>query len=519
MTVAGQFFHSLSVTVLNSRRSLRDRSFCGSTCPQVDDAPADTSFESGSFESGSFESGSFESGTNLVTNVRARRARRLSINHSFSVAVPLAILCNMNRATRTKAGSDSPATAAHCRLFSRTAFWLAIVLSASCQTPLRAQQQVDFETQELAVQLTVGYAVRTIDMNSDGQLDIAIVDSKRILWLENPTWSEHVIYATPDARFDNVCFAPHDVNGDGRVDLALGADWQFGNSDSGGTIGWLEHPESGPWTYRQIASEPTTHRMNWVDIQGNGRPTLVVAPLKGRGTRGPGFDQVGIRLLGFQPGASPAVETWDQRVITDQLHVMHNFDVTDLDDDGHLDLVTASYEGASWLRFNADGSVKDLRRLGAGQEQPAPKRGASEIRRGKLGDGRNYLATVEPWHGDKIVVYVQPDNWLESNQLWQRFVIDDQLVWGHAVACANLDDDPDEELVIGVRDNQNDQHRCGLRIYDPQDAVQGQWQRQIVDPGGVAIEDLTVADLDGDGDNDIVAVGRATHNAKIYWNR
>jgi hypothetical protein len=25
--------------------------------------------------------------------------------------------------------------------------------------------------------------------------------------------------------------------------------------------------------------------------------------------------------------------------------------------------------------------------------------------------------------------------------------------------------------------------------------------------------------LDGDGDHDIIAVGRASHNVKIYWNR
>ena len=87
------------------------------------------------------------------------------------------------------------------------------------------------------------------------------------------------------------------------------------------------------------------------------------------------------------------------------------------------------------------------------------------------------------------------------------------------MACANLDDDADQELVIGVRDNQSDQHRCGLRIYDPVDAAAGKWQRTVHDPGGVAIEDLTVADLDGDGDIDIVAVGRATHNVKIYWNQ
>jgi hypothetical protein len=34
----------------------------------------------------------------------------------------------------------------------------------------------------------------------------------------------------------------------------------------------------------------------------------------------------------------------------------------------------------------------------------------------------------------------------------------------------------------------------------------------------VATEDLAAADLDGDGRVDVVAVGRATHNVRIYWN-
>ncbi len=43
--------------------------------------------------------------------------------------------------------------------------------------------------------------------------------------------------------------------------------------------------------------------------------------------------------------------------------------------------------------------------------------------------------------------------------------------------------------------------------------------RLILDNGGVAVEDLAAADLDGDGKTDIVAVGRATGNCRIYWNR
>jgi len=43
-----------------------------------------------------------------------------------------------------------------------------------------------------------------------------------------------------------------------------------------------------------------------------------------------------------------------------------------------------------------------------------------------------------------------------------------------------------------------------------------QWQKHVIDTGGVATEDLVVADLTGDGHPDIVAGGRATHNVKLY---
>ena len=97
-------------------------------------------------------------------------------------------------------------------------------------------------------------------------------------------------------------------------------------------------------------------------------------------------------------------------------------------------------------------------------------------------------------------------------------MLDSKLKWGHAVWCANLDDDADDELIIGVRDNLDSDNRCGLRIYDPVDAGNGKWKRIVVDPGSVAIEDAAAGDLNGDGKTDVVAVGRATHNVKIYWN-
>ncbi|WP_305807723.1 FG-GAP repeat domain-containing protein, partial [Staphylococcus epidermidis] len=58
----------------------------------------------------------------------------------------------------------------------------------------------------------------------------------------------------------------------------------------------------------------------------------------------------------------------------------------------------------------------------------------------------------------------------------------------------------------------------GVRLYR-YDEKGKKWERYILEDGGVAVEDLTVADLNGDGKPDIIAVGRATGNARIYWNQ
>ena len=118
-----------------------------------------------------------------------------------------------------------------------------------------------------------------------------------------------------------------------------------------------------------------------------------------------------------------------------------------------------------------------------------------------------------------MVVYTRPlDEKSATDGLWPRQVLDEELKWGHAVVCVDLDGDGDEELAIGVRDTLSAERPCGLRIYDPGNSSGTAWQRTLVDPGGVAIEDLVSGDLDGDGRADLVAVGRATKNVRIYWN-
>lgn len=388
-----------------------------------------------------------------------------------------------------------------------------------------ARAEVAFRIQEISDRLTVGYAVQLVDVSEDGRPDIVVVDSDRVVWFENPTWKMQTLLDGLTKR-DNVSLAPADIDGDGRIDFALAADWRPSDTRTSGTLQWLTRgPTGDKWTLHDIGTEPTIHRIRFAALDGDARPELLVVPLFGRGSTAPHFREAPLRILSYKIPDDPVKGPWTPTVINEELHVAHNFLPTDMNHDGLPDLVVASFEGVSLIEQRPGGQWK-RRLLGTGNQRTTPSRGASEIKLGHLADGRDYLATIEPWHGNQVVVYLPPDGGATSSEPWRRQVLDEQLKWGHAVWCEDLDGDADQELIIGVRDNLDEQNRSGLRIYDPHssalaagDAVTDvTWSRQLVDPGGVAIEDLAVGDLNGDSRPDIVAAGRSTKNVRIYWN-
>lgn len=378
-----------------------------------------------------------------------------------------------------------------------------------------------FKVQEIASDLKIGYAVLIADLNADSKPDIVVVDKHRVVWYENPTWKVRTILQGK-TKPDNVCITALDIDGGGDLELVLGAGWGAGTKVPG-TLQWLKRGKTldDEWALHPIpCDEPMVHRAHTADLDGDGKPEIVMAPLQGRDctAKGNWTDGRPVRIVAYKVPKDPTdPKAWKPEVISEGLHVVHNFwawpGVPGL-------MSTASYEGISLIQ-KKDGKFVTGLFHPANQEDPKGSRGASEITRAELPGLGGVIATIEPWHGNQVVVYYRTGN----PRATVRRVIDSDLRWGHAIAFGDLAGDGNPCVVAGVRDDPNPKRgdtfteRRGVRLYRCTDGKGEKWDRHILENGGVAVEDLAVGDLNGDGKPDIVAVGRQTGNCRIYWNQ
>jgi hypothetical protein len=351
----------------------------------------------------------------------------------------------------------------------------------------------------------VCYAVATADVNGDGNEDVVAVSENRVQWYENPTWVKHVILEDQTER-DNVCLAPVDIDGDGQVDFGLGAGWT-----KIGTIQWIGRtadPDAN-WAVHFIGKELSTHRMSFADVLGVGKPQLVVSPLNKSVAEG-------ARLTAFEIPANPRDERWTPTILDDSLNRVHAHTHVDWDGKSPIDTLTASEEGIHLIRRSDGGFTRTELAPGANADN-SQDRGAGEIKVGRWGKER-LLATIEPMHGDKAVVYLPSSEDRKSD--WTRIVLDDTLKQGHAVWTVDLTGDDRDEIVIGHREpGTGDIRGPGLYVFESASDDGQAWKKHVIDDGGCAVEDARAADLNGDGRPDLIAGGRATHNVRIYWNR
>ena len=375
-----------------------------------------------------------------------------------------------------------------------------------------------FEPQVVDAAIGIGYGLAIGDVNGDAKPDILLADAREIVWYQNPTWKKHRIAGSLTKR-DHVCIAARDVDGDGKVEVAVGAQWNPGetiNEAESGAVFYLQRPVGGEgdWTAVALPHEPTVHRIGWVK-NGAGQPCLVVVPLHGRGNKN-GAGENGVRIHTFAFPAQPAdPAAWKPQLLTDRLHITHNFDLQAMGLGETM--VVAGREGFAEAKPQGDGWEIAISSLTDRPGTAVSFAGVGEIRFGPVGGDMatgSSIAAIEPFHGPHLALYEKD----QATREWKRQVLDSTMNQGHALACGHLLGLRRQQIIAGWREPNAD-GAFGIRIHW-QEKADEPWQKAWIASGNsMACEDLKLADLDADGRLDIIASGRSTKNVVIYWNR
>lgn len=365
-----------------------------------------------------------------------------------------------------------------------------------------------FTRQVLDNEFHKGYRIKSADINGDKKQDLIAVSDRlpEILWFENPGWEKHILLNKTSRNID---VSPCDVDRDGDIDMALACRFNLNESERGGYIYWLENPgrvDDREWVMHYIDSVPTSHRIRWADVNGDGMKELINLPIVGVGAEAPGFD-VPLDLVCYRVPEDPAAGSWGRTVIDNTLHLAHGLCIVRWDNDIREDILTASLEGINLYRSTSVGNDFSWEKTNLVRGKPGsrPNTGSSEISVGNPGNTANrYLATIEPWHGNQVVVYT-PDN-----DRWKRNVIDTTFNNGHALGCVDLNYDGCDEIVAGHRGE-------GYNLYIFQYRTESnEWIRTDLDRGGMSAAGICIFDAGSDGWFDIAACGSQTQNVVLY---
>jgi len=406
---------------------------------------------------------------------------------------------------------------------------LACVLVAGAATLAAEPPEPKFTAVTLDDHIQIGYGLAIADVDGDGHPDILLADKKQFVWYRNPgpgqshdpaAWHKYLLAENLTVD-DNVCIAAQDIDGDGKCEIAVGAAWKPADTENSGAVFYLipTADRTQPWTSVKFpAVEPTTHRMRWIKLE-DGKWGLLVAPLHGRANKN--GEGVPVKVLLYRPPSDPHAE-WPSEVVADRFHMTHNF----------VRLSVASAAGKNTPDTVLLGGKEGLMSFRHAKSQwqattPTmagdPPAGVGEVRVGSLLNGVQFITTVEPMHGNMLAVYL-PQKAGSGATALERHVLSDKLVEGHALACGNIlggypGVSASDQIVVGWRGKAGTTDTpIGLALWAPLDAKGEKWRESVIDPDGMACEDLQLADLDGSGKLAIIASGRRTHNVKIYFN-
>lgn len=229
------------------------------------------------------------------------------------------------------------------------------------------------------------------------------------------------------------------------------------------------------------------------DISGNGQPDIVA---------GQGLDNTDVYW--FEPSGDPR-DSWERHLLTDTFEKYHDLLVTDVDDDGDLEVVGLSQESETVFYYDIPPSPR---------QSPWPDEylhivdGEREVEGVAAvdidGDGRTELIA------GPNVYSRDPDDPTD----WRRQSI--VSGWDNTrVAVADLDEDGDPEVILSEGDSPHlGSHPGRVAWFDPRD-----WAETVLKDDLFCPHTLEVADFTGNGRPDlfVAEMGLGKHESPRHF--
>lgn len=329
--------------------------------------------------------------------------------------------------------------------------------------------------------------VRTADFDQDGDLDIVIASANFIGWYENLDGLGTYGFPLPIQidLIQSFSLCPADIDNDGKIDLVV----SFFDEDQ---VVWYRNLGNGSFSTLNLISSGLLRAggVNAVDLDGDDDLDLVLGVSNGNGL----YWVENIDGLG----------TFGTRITIDaNISQARTQAIGDIDGDGDMDILTNSV-GSNYLSWfeNVDG-------LGSFTTQHSID---------PVGLYTNYVYLFEiNGDGDLDILSEKSDAviWRENLDGLGNFssfmVIDDQTLNPSDAIAKDLDNDGDLDILSSFS--------TGNRVawYENEDGLGGFGSQNIIDPDLQSPRTVHAADLDGDGDLDVLSAALSNLGRELVW--